>query len=366
MNKGLFGNNTADKYKSGEVVFSAKNPGKGFVALNGTARKSYERGIDKNFGEKLLKDGYGSPVWTTQTSNFGTTNITSVAYGNNLWVAGGLFGQIRTSTDAVTWTTRTSNFSVNSTSIQLAYGNGVFAALGPTQSSGIAVRTSTDGVTWTTRGSDLSASGGPIRLKYIGNRFVGTYGTSNTITSTDGVTWTTSSYSFTAEGSGIAYGAGIWVIATNSFVYTSTNAVTWTPIGNQASYYAGYDVMYKNNKWIFINAAYGSRYITSLDTKFWVTETTKTTTINTRFIEVPGVSCAYAFSNGVQSPSIMRSLDGINWSKVGSLPGVVINGIATDDRNGIWVAVGQSGVLLTANMRSNYALPLLESGWVKS
>jgi hypothetical protein len=34
--------------------------------------------------------------WTTQTSNFGTTNIFSVAYGNSLWVAGGNTGQIRT------------------------------------------------------------------------------------------------------------------------------------------------------------------------------------------------------------------------------------------------------------------------------
>lgn len=38
--------------------------------------------------------------WTTQTSNFGTTDIFSVAYGNSLWVAGGATGQLRTENPA--------------------------------------------------------------------------------------------------------------------------------------------------------------------------------------------------------------------------------------------------------------------------
>jgi hypothetical protein len=67
--------------------------------------------------------------WTTQTSNFGTTRINSVAYGNSLWVAGGNSGQIRTSTDGTTWTTRTSTFG--NTAIQsVAYGNNLLVAGG--------------------------------------------------------------------------------------------------------------------------------------------------------------------------------------------------------------------------------------------
>ena len=77
----------------------------------------------------------GAWIWTTQTSNFPndyTGNITSVAYGNNLWVAGGWYGQLRTSTDAVTWVTQTSNFTndysgrINS----VAYNNNLFVAGG--------------------------------------------------------------------------------------------------------------------------------------------------------------------------------------------------------------------------------------------
>jgi hypothetical protein len=95
--------------------------------------------------------GYNNAsTWTTRTSNFGNTNIRSVAYGNNLWVAGGYAGQIRTSTDAVTWTTRTSNFG-NSIITSVAYGNSLWVAVAYTGQ----LRTSTDAITWTTQASNF-------------------------------------------------------------------------------------------------------------------------------------------------------------------------------------------------------------------
>jgi hypothetical protein len=91
--------------------------------------------------------------WTTQTSNFGTTSVFSVAYGNSLWVAGGGTGQIRTSPDATTWTTQTSNFGTsNITSV--AYGNNLWVAGGYAGQ----IRSSTDTITWTTRTSNFGAS----------------------------------------------------------------------------------------------------------------------------------------------------------------------------------------------------------------
>jgi hypothetical protein len=39
-------------------------------------------------------------TWNTQTSNFGSSNINSVAYGNGVWVAGGAGGALRTLSDA--------------------------------------------------------------------------------------------------------------------------------------------------------------------------------------------------------------------------------------------------------------------------
>jgi len=94
-------------------------------------------------------------IWNTQTSNFGGQVPVSVAYGNGVWVAAGLAGTLRTSTnDGVTWNTQTSNFG--STNIYtVGYGNGVWVAGGVLGT----LRTSTnDGVTWNTQTSNFGSS----------------------------------------------------------------------------------------------------------------------------------------------------------------------------------------------------------------
>jgi hypothetical protein len=123
--------------------------------------------------------GSGAITWVTQTSNFGSTSINSVAYGNNLWVAGGggyaALGEIRTSTDAITWTTRTSNFG--STAIRsVAFANSLWVAAGYAGQ----LRTSTDAITWVTRTSNFSEDflGRIISVAYGNNLWVagGYYG----------------------------------------------------------------------------------------------------------------------------------------------------------------------------------------------
>jgi len=82
-------------------------------------------------------------TWTTRTSGFGSTRINGVAYGNDVWVAVGDIGTVRTSTDGITWTTRTSG---TTGSLQrLAFGNGLFVARD--NISG-ALRTSPNGIVW--------------------------------------------------------------------------------------------------------------------------------------------------------------------------------------------------------------------------
>jgi hypothetical protein len=97
-----------------------------------------------------MRTSTNGSTWTTVTSNFGSTIIRSVAYANNLWVAGGYTGQIRTSTNGSTWTTVTSNFG-NTNIFSVAYGNGLWVAGGASGQ----MRTSTNGSTWTTVNSNF-------------------------------------------------------------------------------------------------------------------------------------------------------------------------------------------------------------------
>ena len=105
--------------------------------------------------------------WVTQTSTFGTSVISTVAYGNNTWVAAGQGGALRTSTDAVTWVTQTSEFgalNINSvTHNNLSGANALWVAVGLSGN----LRTSTDAVTWVTQTSQFGAT--TIRSIAYGN-----------------------------------------------------------------------------------------------------------------------------------------------------------------------------------------------------
>ena len=96
-------------------------------------------------------------TWNTQTSNFGTSTILSVAFGNGLWLAGGADRTLRTSTDAVNWNTQTTSFTGTGGITALAYGTNTWVA---GLNSGGQLRTNGgDGVTWTTQVSNFGTSG---------------------------------------------------------------------------------------------------------------------------------------------------------------------------------------------------------------
>ena len=198
MNKG-----TPNKpaYETGEVRVGITAPDTTWIKADGSAVSS-----STPLGSKLYNAQYY--VWTTQQSQFGTSFIWSVAYGNGLWVAGGDFGTLRTSTDAITWVTRESRFGAsNITSV--AYGNSLWVAGGDSGT----LRTSTDAINWVTRTSQFGAY--TIYSVAYGNSLWVAGGEGGVLrTSTDAVSWVTQISQFGGTGiSSIAYGNGLWVAA---------------------------------------------------------------------------------------------------------------------------------------------------------
>jgi len=288
-----------------------------------------------------LAANYDRPAasWTTRTSNFGTTRIYSVAYGNNLWVAGGDYGQIRASTDAVTWTTRTSNFG-NTHINSIAYGNNIWVAVGNDGQ----LRTSTDAITWTTRASDFSPSYSAIRSVAYGNVWVagGDYGQIRT--STDAITWEgqTSNFGNTTVAS-LAYGNNLWVAGGfNGQLRTSTDAITWEVQTSNFSPYTIRSVAYANSLWVAV--ASGGALRTSTDGTTWVTRTSNFGGTSIRSV---------AFGNNLWVAAgyygeIRKSTDAITWTTITSNFGATthINSVAYG--NSLWVAAGYSGQLRTS------------------
>jgi hypothetical protein len=184
--------------------------------------------------------------WTTQTSNFATSIIQSVAYGNGIWVAGGAGGQIRTSTDTTTWTTVTSNFGT-SIIYSIAYGNGTWVA----GAAGGAMRSSTNGTTWTTATSNFGAST-IWSIAYGNGLWVAGAAGGAMRSSTDATTWTTLTSNFASTSiDAIAYANGLWFAGSYSGqMSTSTDTVTWTTVNSNFGATSIRSIAYANGVWL--------------------------------------------------------------------------------------------------------------------
>ena len=285
--------------------------------------------------------GSGAVTWTTRTSNFGNTTIRSVAYGNNLWVAAGSFGNIRTSTDAITWTTQTSNFGSNHIR-SVAYGNNLWVVGGDFGQ----LRSSTDAITWTTRTSNFGNSA-IYSVTYGNNLWVAVGNFGQLRTSTDGTTWTTqeSNFGFGNNINSVAYGNNLWVAAGESGqLRTSTDAVTWTTRTSNFGYEAIRSIAYGNNLWVAGGNVGELR--TSTDGTTWTTRTSNFG--NTRIMSV-------AYGNNLwvaagYDGQIRSSTDAITWTTRTSNFPSNYNGdiLSAAYGNNLWVAAGVNGNIRTS------------------
>jgi hypothetical protein len=205
-----------------------------------------------------LRTSTDAITWTTRTSTLSAGNyaaFNSIVFGNNLWVAGGndnaagggygaTAGVIRTSTDAITWTTRTSNFGA-STVNTIAYGNNLWVAGGYNGT----IRTSTDAITWMTRAAgDIESKGYGFRsLAYNSDHGVwGATTNGGIFISKNLADWRQRDfYTFGEQifnGTKIAYQDGMFIV-TDAYGYVATSmdgGENWQPhtdglggVGNQ-------------------------------------------------------------------------------------------------------------------------------------
>ena len=180
---------------------------------------------------------FGS-TWTSQTVS-ATTDWRAVAYGNGVWVAVGElptgYGTVMTSTDAVTWTVQT---LVNAPRFRdVVFANGVFVAVGEVPGAPVnGVRRSTDGITWTSPAT--APTGFQLNSITYGNGLFAFTALDQPnskwyvyTSSDDGLTWTQNFlYDHFGTTSNIQYGNGKFVVTLPFLVYVfySTDCITWS------------------------------------------------------------------------------------------------------------------------------------------
>jgi len=150
---------------------------------------------------ELMSSTDSGATFTVRTSQFSTSYINDIAFGNGIFVAVGDAGKISSSTDGITWTARTANVSTNAI-YAVTFANGTFVAVGAGASGGTGgITTSTDGITWTKRTTPSLSSDTLYSVAY-GNGYwvaVGTVSTNAGYYSTDLATWSKLSTTLTGD-----------------------------------------------------------------------------------------------------------------------------------------------------------------------
>jgi hypothetical protein len=171
---------------------------------------------------------YDGLTWTAVTMP--SADYSAVTWGNNRYVAIGFGTSAAYSLDGVTWTASTLPRSQGWESV--AYGGGVFVAVGETTLGGSTIyyATSTDGITWTER----TFNNGDWRdIVYGNSEFVAINSNGSSQVSSSGTASWTSSGSLGNDYTSVAYGNGRYVAVTqNSGINEaswSTDGLTWTP-----------------------------------------------------------------------------------------------------------------------------------------
>lgn len=248
---------------------------------------------------------YSSFSWTTVTLPVDSTACWPITFGKGMFVSPAQgASKVLYSTDGLSWSYNTMPFGAWYT---VAYGNDLFMAGG---ANGL-IATSKDGLNWTTSPIGYGTEHF-YTIKYYQNKFVGltSDGGTESFWSTDG-----SSYSFTtmpssANWSGLAYGAGKWIAtaSNNRSAAISTDGITWTAT-TTALNQAHFHIAYGNGTFVAVSGVQNGEITT--DGITWSSMTMPTNSDWYDVIFANNIFIAMAQSNG----RIATSTNGITWTQ---------------------------------------------------
>ena len=279
--------------------------------------------------------------WSRVRTDASNNTVQSLAFGNGLFVAGN--GGLIRSSDGITWTA--SNIVTGSGGV--TYGNGVFMALGGI--SGQSYR-SVDGISWSMsivpfqsgRGKGLSYSNG----LFI---FLDTHPYGQVHLSTDGLNWISNTPTDLPNLRAVAYGGGQFVaVGDQGVLRHSAGGRTWEPATSGTTAELN-SLAYGNGTFVVpagTDGAGNAKILRSVDAVNW---TESSTTLNVG-------SWVIAFLNGefigvTTTGGILRSVDGAAWSQAAETSQPLT---AVTFGNGVYIAVGNYGTIFSSSDGLNW------------
>ena len=262
----------------------------------------------------------------TLDSNY---KLTSVAFGNNLFVAVGAGNFIFTSPDGINWSEKFDYIHFNS----VTFGNNLFVAVGNYGN----IKTSPDGITWTSRTSNADSGAYLYEVIYANNMFVAVGEKENILTSPDGITWTKVFSSTTNQLNSVTFGNNLFVAVGGGKPVTSTDGITWTKQASSSLNRVSNKIIFGNNT--FVALKQGGYYSVSTDGINWTESGKFTAEATTVAVFAHNMFFAVAASSGKS----FLSVDGINWIDQGTSFNATISGLTY--ANDKFVAVGDYNIV---------------------
>lgn len=191
-----------------------------------------------------IKTSIDGLSWASATHPvIGSDNVYGTAYGAGVYaavVSTGSFRSLRSTDSAATFANASTPITFNPTCI--AYGNGVFVAGGLSGE----VATSPDGNVWTNGTSAITVRANKVR--FGGGLFMMVGQGGQIATSPDGLVWTRRDVpGVTTAWSSVAYNNGVWLVVGSGANgrYSTDNGASWV-----VTSVSGVAVSYISNRWV--------------------------------------------------------------------------------------------------------------------
>jgi hypothetical protein len=262
-----------------------------------------------------------------------------VVYAQGRYVAVGSEGVVLISTNAIDWSVRKLELPVVGALLSIAYGNGMFVAVGA------GTWTSSDATNWVQQN--------PMywnKIIFTNSMFLAVGNAGAIATSTSGSNWVFKSSGTTVPLNDITWANGLYVVAggyyTNSALLTSSDATTWS--NRTFTSDELYGVAYGSGRFVAIgDDFYPSSFVslTSVDGVNWMRSASNT----------PAYSYGIAFRNGtfvLAGDGLWSSPDGVVWTnRYAEFPNSFYSVTACPD---LFVALGNAGSIVTSVDGTNW------------
>jgi hypothetical protein len=284
--------------------------GKVTASFSNLVASNIKQGVNIGGVTGSLKPAIGYN-WTIQTPPLEGKDIICLYSGNDIQMCVMYEDTVNykpvlyTRTSTTNWVQRTIPFTKYDVT-SIVYGQGLYVMTGDTPSKRVA--TSSDGISWTLRSVPFTYSNaGTNALFYADGLFIAGANTvdGECVTSTNGTSWTKRTVKSGSTVYSIVKGNGLWVMGLDENIYTSTNGTSWVNRGKPFSQ-SDYVLSLCYGKGLYVAGGNNGAISTSTDGINW----TQRTSLSGNVWRIVYNSGLYLAGTDTR---LYSSEDGINW-----------------------------------------------------